>query len=297
MSDALSAAQIAGYAYRAGFRGRALTVATAVALAESGGRPQAHNAVPPDNSYGLWQINMLGALGPERRQAFHLSGNNQLFDPMVNARAAFAVSGHGRSFGPWTTYTSGAYRRFLVTAQRAATGAARAGGGTGRAGGTRTPGSGHGGKSGGTRVVLDLGELGRLGRLFQHAADRVEHTRRTVRTLAGDVTPALGRLSDPALATLISTVLSTLDAPTQLERAAARLDRQGQYADRVRVLAEQADNGDAMTFVGRIGSTVDPYERAVLEALLGGRIAAAPVRPGKTHRRPAAGGTTGGGEG
>jgi hypothetical protein len=65
-----------------------------------------------------------------------------------------------------------------------------------------------------------------------------------------------------------------LDAPTQLERAAARLDRQGQYADRVRALAEQADAGDAVQFVNRIGSTVDPYERAVLEALLGGRIAA-----------------------
>jgi hypothetical protein len=303
MSDVLSAAQIAGYAYRAGFRGQALTVATAVALAESGGRPRAHNPVPPDNSYGLWQINMLGALGPERRRAFHLGGNNQLFDPMANARAAFAISRQGRSFGPWTTYTSGAYRRFLGPARQAGRGVTRTGAApaegrptgaapaTGRpAGGTRVPPAG-GSRAG--RVVLDLTELRRLGRLFQHAADRVEHTRRAVRTLAGDLAPALARLPDPAVAALLSSVLSTLDAPTQLERAAARLDRQGQYADRVRALAEQADSGDAVRFVGRIGPTVDPYERAVLEALLGGRIAArAPSSGGKDS-----GGLTGGGEG
>jgi hypothetical protein len=287
MSDALSAGQIAAYAYRAGFRGRALTVATAVALAESGGRPRAHNPVPPDNSYGLWQINMLGALGPERRRAFDLNGNSQLFDPMVNARAAFAISRQGRSFGPWTTYTSGAYRRFLGPAQQASRTAGRTAGPTGGkpTGGAPAP------RKGGGRVVLDLTELQRLGRLFQHSADRVEHARRAVRTLAGDVAPALARLPDPTLATLLSTVLSTLDAPTQLEQAAARLDRQGQYADRVRALAEKADSGDAMRFVERIGPTIDPYERAVLEALVGGRIAA------RTPSQKNDDGLSGGGEG
>src|SRR5580765_411995 len=116
----LSAEQIATAAYKAGFRGDALTTATAIAFAESSGNPKSHNGVPPDNSYGLWQINMLGALGPERRHDFHLHSNDQLFDPDTNAKAAFAISNHGHDFGPWSTYTNGAYRHFLDKARRAA---------------------------------------------------------------------------------------------------------------------------------------------------------------------------------
>src|SRR3982750_492240 len=59
----------------------------AIALAESNGNPTAHNAVPPDDSYGLWQINMRGKLGPARRQAFGIQSNTELFDPTKNARA------------------------------------------------------------------------------------------------------------------------------------------------------------------------------------------------------------------
>lgn len=88
-------------------------VAAAIALAESGGRPDAHNPRPPDDSYGLWQINMLGRLGPARRQQFGLSSNEQLYDPLTNARAAVAISGGGKSFGAWSTYTNGAYRSHL----------------------------------------------------------------------------------------------------------------------------------------------------------------------------------------
>lgn len=114
----LSPEQIAQYAHDAGFRGQDLTTAVAIALAESGGRSQAHNATPPDDSYGLWQINMLGALGPQRRDQFDLDANRELFDPGTNAEAAFAISGRGESFRPWTTYTSGAYRSHLDEARR-----------------------------------------------------------------------------------------------------------------------------------------------------------------------------------
>ena len=116
----LSPAQVARYAREAGFSGDALVVAVAVALAESGGDPQAHNAVPPDDSYGLWHVNMLGALGPERRRQHNLASNRELFDPAVNARVAHAMSDGGRDWSPWATYTSGAYRRHLDQAQRAA---------------------------------------------------------------------------------------------------------------------------------------------------------------------------------
>lgn len=114
----LSPAQIAEYAHDAGFRGQDLTVAVAVAMAESGGDTRAHNPVPPDDSYGLWQINMIGSLGPARRDQFDLDRDRELFDPEENAKAAWAISGHGDSFRPWTTYTSGAYKQFLDDARR-----------------------------------------------------------------------------------------------------------------------------------------------------------------------------------
>ncbi|GHF94602.1 MULTISPECIES: transglycosylase SLT domain-containing protein [Amycolatopsis] len=116
----LSAEQIARHAYDAGFRGQGLTTAVAVALAESGGRTTAHNATPPDDSYGLWQINMLGALGPERRRQYHLKSDDQLFDPDTNARVANRISGDGHDFTPWSTYTNGAYKHHLTAARKAA---------------------------------------------------------------------------------------------------------------------------------------------------------------------------------
>lgn len=116
----LSAEQIARHAYAAGFRGQGLTTAVAVALAESGGRTTAHNATPPDDSYGLWQINMLGALGPERRRQYHLKSDDRLFDPDTNARVAHRISGDGHDFTPWSTYTNGAYKQHLTAARKAA---------------------------------------------------------------------------------------------------------------------------------------------------------------------------------
>lgn len=100
----MSPQDIAGYAAAAGFSGDALRIAVAIALAESGGNRLAHNPRPPDDSYGLWQINMLGALGPQRRAAFGLTSNADLFDPMTNARAAFAISGGGSNFNAWATF-------------------------------------------------------------------------------------------------------------------------------------------------------------------------------------------------
>ncbi|MCR6483739.1 lytic transglycosylase [Amycolatopsis sp. OK19-0408] len=116
----LSAEQIARHAYDAGFRGQGLTTAVAVALAESGGRTTAHNATPPDDSYGLWQINMLGALGPDRRHQYHLKSNDQLFDADTNARVANSISSDGHDFTPWSTYTNGAYKDHLTAARKAA---------------------------------------------------------------------------------------------------------------------------------------------------------------------------------
>lgn len=129
----LTREQIAGYAKGAGFTGKDLPIAVAVALAESGGETTSHNATPPDNSYGLWQINMLGSMGPDRRRALNIPNNEALYDPATNARAARMVW-KTQGWGGWTTFTRGTYKKFLqpgdADAPAAATPEAPAGGDT-----------------------------------------------------------------------------------------------------------------------------------------------------------------------
>lgn len=104
--------QIRGYASAAGFAGDDLNIAVAVALAESGGNPSAHNATPPDNSYGLMQINMLGAMGPERRKKYGLKSNEDLYDPATNMKVAHGIF-KGSGWKAWTTYTRGTYKKYM----------------------------------------------------------------------------------------------------------------------------------------------------------------------------------------
>jgi hypothetical protein len=89
--------------YGVGFRGKALEVAWGIVMRESRGGPTAHNgnANTGDNSYGLFQINMIGGLGEDRREKFGLKTNEELFDPITNARIAFHMSGGGEDFGAW----------------------------------------------------------------------------------------------------------------------------------------------------------------------------------------------------
>ena len=86
----------------------------AIGLAESGGNPRAHNpnASTGDNSYGLMQINMLGAMGPERRAAFGIQSNEELFDPLTNMKAAKKIF-DSQGLGAWSVYKSGAYKQHL----------------------------------------------------------------------------------------------------------------------------------------------------------------------------------------
>ena len=86
-----------------GFKGKSLKVAWAVAKKESGGRPIAHNknASTGDNSYGLFQINMIGDLGAVRRDKFDITTNDQLFDPVTNAQVAFHMTKGGKDWGAW----------------------------------------------------------------------------------------------------------------------------------------------------------------------------------------------------
>lgn len=94
-------------------------VAVAVALAESGGDPTRHNQNPAtgDDSYGLWQINMRGDLGPERRQRYGLTSNAQLLNPVTNADVAHRLSGGGADWSPWSTFRNGTHLEFMDEAR------------------------------------------------------------------------------------------------------------------------------------------------------------------------------------
>jgi hypothetical protein len=118
-AGALAPERIYAHARRAGFSPDESVTATAIALAESGGRPRAHNPNPPDDSYCLMQVNMLGPLGPERRATYRLRHNTDLYDPTTCMRVSYGISAQGSNWRPWTTYTRGAYLRFVPTARRA----------------------------------------------------------------------------------------------------------------------------------------------------------------------------------
>ena len=91
-----------------GFTGQNLREAWAVAKKESGGRPLALNNSKRtgDSSYGLFQINMIGDLGPDRRDKFNLESNVELFNPVLNAQIAFYMSQGGKDWTSWKGITS-----------------------------------------------------------------------------------------------------------------------------------------------------------------------------------------------
>jgi hypothetical protein len=89
--------------YKVGFRGQNLKEAWCIAMRESHGRPMAHNqnTSTGDNSYGIFQINMLGYLGVDRRDRFNLESNSNLFNPLKNAEIAFYMSNGGENWTAW----------------------------------------------------------------------------------------------------------------------------------------------------------------------------------------------------
>lgn len=116
----LTANQVAWWA-QTQWQGNDAITATAIALAESGGDTGAYNDNPAtgDLSYGLWQVNMIGALGTKRRAEFGISSNGDLFNPQTNAKAAKSIFDQV-GFSAWSTYKNGAYRAFLIIATQAA---------------------------------------------------------------------------------------------------------------------------------------------------------------------------------
>ncbi|HYN94202.1 MAG TPA: transglycosylase SLT domain-containing protein [Pilimelia sp.] len=129
-----SAEQIYGFARRAGFNPDEATTMTAVALAESGGNSRAHNPVGED-SRGLWQINARAHPG--------LADKYDLYDPLQNAKAAYAVSQKGEDISPWTVTHGGAGARYLRHREAAQEAAVAYGDGPGHGVWTGTPGYGN----------------------------------------------------------------------------------------------------------------------------------------------------------
>jgi hypothetical protein len=109
--DRLSAAQLAKLARDAGFTGDGLVNAVAVALAESSGFTKA--LLVNENctrDRGLWQIN--DYWHPEVSE-------QQAFDPVQNAKAAYEISSQGTDWDQWSTWESGAYKDYLPDAEQA----------------------------------------------------------------------------------------------------------------------------------------------------------------------------------
>ena len=123
----LTAGNLKWLAERAGLKGEDVTIAAAVALAESRlpgsinpplSDPRAFNGKAPDASDGIWQINMHGKLGPDRRAKYGLRSNDDLFDPFTNARAMADIL-RSQGWQAWGAYKNGSYAPHLLLAQSA----------------------------------------------------------------------------------------------------------------------------------------------------------------------------------
>jgi hypothetical protein len=92
----------------AGFKGRSLQIALAVAAAESGNFTDLIGDESLGGSYGPWQVH----------HPSHPEYNIRRLqtDWTYAAKAAYQISGGGRNWGPWTTYRNGAYGDYMAQA-------------------------------------------------------------------------------------------------------------------------------------------------------------------------------------
>jgi len=114
-ADSLTRTQLVGLLHAVGFEGKALREAWAVVMKESRGNPLSHNGdrETGDNSYGLFQINMIGSLGEERRDKFSLDYNAELLDPVVNAKVAYHMSNGGENWSAWKGTHTAVVKKWL----------------------------------------------------------------------------------------------------------------------------------------------------------------------------------------
>ena len=98
-----------------GFEGKALKMAWAIAKSESNARPMAYNGnrKTGDSSYGIFQINMLGKLGIDRKEKFELKSNITLFDPVINAEITYYMTKGGTDWSSWSSLNGARFEEFL----------------------------------------------------------------------------------------------------------------------------------------------------------------------------------------
>lgn len=110
----LSDGQLVELLKAVGFKGKSLRSACAIAKAESNGRPLAfnNNIKTGDSSYGVFQINMIGDLGPDRRDKFDLSSNAELFNPVTNAEIALHMTKGGTDWSSWSSLNGQRYQEW-----------------------------------------------------------------------------------------------------------------------------------------------------------------------------------------
>lgn len=117
----LSPVDIYRAARAAGFDAVSAVRATAIALAESGGRADARGDIGLQTStwgpsVGLMQVRTLKA-ETGKGTARDIT---RLSDPVQNMAAAYEISSAGKDWTPWSTYKNGRWTRYLATAQKAA---------------------------------------------------------------------------------------------------------------------------------------------------------------------------------
>jgi hypothetical protein len=89
----------------AGFPADALALVDRIIYRESRCDPLALNDSYLDGgrdwSIGLWQVNTLGNLWPDRQALCGLTNRDELYDPATNTRCAFRIWERAGGFGPW----------------------------------------------------------------------------------------------------------------------------------------------------------------------------------------------------
>ena len=106
-STSLTDRQLKQLLHAVGFRGDGLVKAWAVAKKESNGRPLAFNgnSSTGDSSFGIFQINMINMLGPDRREKYGLNFTAELMNPVVNAQIAYHMTRGGEDWSAWKGMT------------------------------------------------------------------------------------------------------------------------------------------------------------------------------------------------
>jgi peptidoglycan hydrolase-like protein with peptidoglycan-binding domain len=113
----LAPVEVALLARRAGFSGNDLTIAVAISFAEDPSHDEQARYHPGagslEDSRGLWQINVGGALWEDRKVRYGLSTPDALYDGATNARVAHQIyRDRSSTFLDWATYLHRSYLNY-----------------------------------------------------------------------------------------------------------------------------------------------------------------------------------------